>query len=86
MINLVYAPIFVRLLKKLEAALREEVIEKLKLLKNPANHKILKVHKLHGQMEDRWSFSVNYKTRVVFRYISKNEIAILSVGDHKIYE
>ena len=72
-------------MKKLEKGLVEEVLEKIELFKDSENHKILKVHKLQGQLSDLHSFSVNYKIRVVFEYLSKNEAVLLMVGDHDVY-
>jgi plasmid maintenance system killer protein len=72
-------------MSSLDAALQEEAIEKIELLREPKNHQLLKVHKLHGHLAGRYSFSINYKTRIVFEYVSKTEVALLSIGDHDIY-
>ena len=89
-INMVvkYAPEFVRLYNKLGFELQEEIKEKITLFKDPTNHKQLKVHKLHGRLRDRYSFSVNYKYRIIFEYGQKdNRIVILkTVGDHDVYK
>jgi plasmid maintenance system killer protein len=85
MLELIFAPIFFRELNKLETNLKDEVFEKIELFKNLSNHKQLKVHKLHGQFRNQYSFSVNYKYRIVFSYSSKSKVNILSVGDHSIY-
>ena len=85
MIKLVYAPAFVRQFQKLENNLQEEILEKIELFKNSKNHKLLKVHKLHGVLKNEFSFSVNYRTRIIFGYSSKEEVNIFSVGDHSIY-
>ncbi|MBM2817945.1 MAG: hypothetical protein HW401_535 [Parcubacteria group bacterium] len=81
-----FKPTFVRKLKSLEAALQDEVVEKIELFKDEKNHKQLKVHKLRGVLSGRYSFSVNYKTRIVFSYLSKNEAVLLAVGDHDVYK
>ena len=86
MINLVYSSVFLKRLKKLEPSLQDEVLEKINLFKDRNNHKILKVHKLHGQFSNCFSFYVSYDTRIVFEYLSKNEVALLSVGRHDIYK
>ncbi len=65
--DIIYAPKF----KKLEKDLQDEIIEKIALFRNIKNHKHLKVHKLGGNMKGRYSFYVNYKIRVVFKYIAK---------------
>ncbi len=81
-----YAPPFFRQLKVLEPALQAEVFETIELFeKNPKN-KILKVHKLKGRLAGRYSFSVNYKTRIVFQFLSRWEVVLLAVGDHDVYK
>lgn len=85
MIGLIYAPRFVRQFKRLPEELQEETFQKIDLFKNVKNHVILKVHKLHSKFSNSYSFSVNYKTRIVFDYVSKTEVALLSIGDHYIY-
>ena len=81
-----FKPIFIRQYNKLHPAFQEEVLEKIELLKDKGNHKHLKVHNLHGRLAGRYSFSVNYKTRIVFAYLSKQEIALLAIGDHEVYD
>ena len=85
MLNLIYAPNFLRQYKKLESDLQEEVLQKIKIFENEENHLSLKVHKLHGCLSDKYGFSVNYKIRIVFQYLSKKEVALLAVGDHEVY-
>ena len=84
--EIIYLPSFVRQFNKLEPELQEEVLEKIRLLKKKQNHKQLKIHKLHGRLKDRYSFSVNYKFRIVFTRLSKNEAVLLAVGDHGVYK
>jgi len=86
MLNLIYTSIFLKEYNSLEASLQEEVSEKIVLFCNKDNHKNLKVHKLHGALKDRYSFSVNYKIRIVFRYLSSNEVALFDLGDHDLYK
>jgi len=81
-----FLPLFARKFNRLEVALQDEVMEKIELFKDEKNHKYLKVHKLHGVLSGRYSFSVNYKTRIVFSYLSKNEAVLLAVGDHDVYK
>lgn len=80
-----FTPSFLNQLSKLESDLREEVISKIELFKDKKNHKQLKTHKLKGRLAGRFSFSVDYKYRIVFKYFSKDEVILLSVGDHNIY-
>ena len=84
--ELSFAPSFVRAYKTLPPELKAEVKEKMNLFRNEKNHTILKVHKLHGNLKDQWSFSVNYKIRIVFIFTkSPKEAILLTIGDHAIY-
>ena len=66
--------------------LQEEIKEKIAVFGDRANHDALKVHKLHGRLAGRWAFSVNYRFRVVFAYEAKDVAALLTVGDHDVYQ
>jgi mRNA-degrading endonuclease YafQ of YafQ-DinJ toxin-antitoxin module len=81
MLELVYAPSFIKAYNKLEKALQEEVEEKVELFKNREHHKKLKVHKLQG-FQDKFSFSVNYRIRIVFKYGDDTTVYLLLVGSH----
>ena len=84
--NIFYTPKFIKLYKKLDIHLKEEVKEKIELFKQDVFHPFLKTHKLNGRLKNRYSFSINYRYRIVFKYISKNEIVFLVIGDHDIYD
>lgn len=86
MLEINYKPSFISLYEEAEVSLRVEIKEKIALFRNKNNHKSLKVHKLHGKLKACYSFSVNYKIRIVFEYLSKNEVALLAVGDHDLYK
>ena len=85
MLGLIYAPRFVRHFKRLPKELQEEALETITLFKHLKNHAGFKVHKLHGTFSKYFSFSVTYKIRIVFEYVSKNEVALLAIGDHDVY-
>jgi len=80
-----YKQSFVKQLKKLDEDLRKEIIAKIELFKDKENYKFLEVHKLKGRLKNFYSFSVNYRYRIVFQYESKNEVVLLMVGDHDVY-
>ncbi|MFA5997211.1 MAG: hypothetical protein WC791_01835 [Candidatus Paceibacterota bacterium] len=81
-----YTPRFLRLYKKLPAGLQDEVIEKIEQFKDIRNHQRLEVHKLKGRLKKFYGFSVDYQNRIIYEYMSDNEVALLAVGDHKIYD
>lgn len=86
MIHVDYTSNFVKFYSKLSRDLKTEIKEKIELFKNKENHQILKVHKLHGKLKNRYSFSVNYKVRIVFEFVGKNKIIMHTIGDHDIYK
>ena len=85
MITVLYKPSFVRQYKKLEPALKKEVKAKIEQFKDRDNHNQLEVHKLKGKLSGRYSFSVNYKYRIVFTYESQDTAVLLGIGDHDVY-
>ncbi len=85
-LDIAYAPIFIRQWKSLPTPLQDETIEKIELFKNQENHKLLKVHKLSGQLSGFYSFSVNYKFRIIFEYGEGNTVFLLKIGSHEIYQ
>lgn len=84
--EIIYLPSFIREFKHLDPSLQKEALEKIELFKNPENHRQLKVHKLKGRLKGRYSFSINYKTHVVFIFVSKHEAALLTIGSHDMYK
>jgi len=51
---------------------------------NPFNPS-LRTHKLSGRLHGLWSFSLDYKHRVIFRFLPDRTVLFVSVGDHSIY-
>ena len=86
MIQVGFTRVFTKKFNALEVDLRSEVVEKMALFADIANHQQLKVHKLHGKFSNYFSFSVNYKIRVVFKYTNKKQVICVDVGDHEVYK
>lgn len=86
MIQILYSATFIRSLKNLPVDLQNEASEKIELFVFRENHKSLKVHKLHAKFKDYYSFSVNFKTRIVFRYLEKDMAFFAAIGDHEVYK
>ncbi len=85
MLEVAYTPKFIRAYKKLVPELQIEVKEAISLLQDQSKHSHIRVHKLHGRLADRYSFSVNYRTRVVFQFLSEGRVLLLMIGDHSVY-
>ena len=85
--DVAFTPQFRRQFRKLPKKLQEEILEKIDLFSDISSHESLHVHKLKGKIEGRWSFSVNYRYRIVFTWETQNKSAILlAVGDHAVYD
>lgn len=43
----------------------------------------LKTHKLSGELDDLWSFSVDYDVRVIFSFVEANRVLFVDIGTHQ---
>ncbi|MBI5412151.1 type II toxin-antitoxin system RelE/ParE family toxin [Candidatus Peregrinibacteria bacterium] len=53
--------------------------------KNPF-YPSLRLHKLHGELKDLWSISIDQKYRIIFKAMDDGVILFISAGLHAIYE
>ena len=76
------------MLKKLPVSLQKQAIKKIETFQDTSNHQSLRVHKLSGELDEQYSFSINYKMRIVFVYLpTKPRSAYLTaIGDHDVYD
>lgn len=84
--KIVYTSIFFRKFNKLPKVLQDDVREKITLFAENPRNPSLRAHKLKGQLRGYFSFSVNYKYRIVYEYDDAHTVALLTVGDHSVYE
>lgn len=64
--------------------LKAEKVEKI-FFKNPFDSR-LKTHKLSGDLEGFWSFSVTYSERIIFEFYDSTHVMFHSIGNHDIYK
>lgn len=83
--RVIHSPKFQRSLQGLPLDLVDKVVERTLLLRKDFFHPALKTHKLHGKLAGLWSFSVDWKYRVVFERAGSSVI-LLDVGDHAVYQ
>jgi len=69
-----------RIYKREEEEKFWEKLEKFK--RNPFNP-ILRTHKLSGELEGLWSFSVEYNCRVIFKFINSSKALLIDIGTHE---
>ena len=62
--------------------LREKII----IFKNNPFDPCLKTHKLKGKLKDYWVFTISYSYRIIFRFLDKERIFFIDIGDHSIYK
>jgi len=65
--------------KALEARFRE----RLAIFQNNPFNPRLRTHRLSGQLQDFWSFSVDYDVRVIFSFIEPNRALFVDIGTHE---
>ena len=84
--QIIYSPKFIREYKKLPNEIKYTAEQKEKAFReNPFNPQ-LKTHKLSGKLKNFWSFSIDYKYRIIFEFANKNTVYFHSVGNHEIYQ
>lgn len=42
----------------------------------------LRTHKLTGKLEGLWASSVTYDYRIIFRFLTKDEVLLIDIGGH----
>lgn len=84
--EIVYSSKFSREYKKLSDDIKDKAERKEIIFRQNPFDERLKTHKLNGKFEEFWSFSVDYKYRIIFE-ISKDGKSFFfhSISDHRIY-
>jgi addiction module RelE/StbE family toxin len=88
--KIVWSDSFARKLKRLlkqNPQLRSLVKQKLDLIAENPFHPSLHTHKLKGDLSDKWSCSLDYNNRIIFKFIESSEseekeILLLVIGSH----
>lgn len=74
-----YSPEFKRQFRKLPKHLQTIAIEREAVFRKDPFSPTLKTHKLTGRLQGIWSFSLDYKNRVLFRFLDGKTILFESV-------
>jgi mRNA-degrading endonuclease YafQ of YafQ-DinJ toxin-antitoxin module len=85
MLTLLYSSRFARKFKKLSRRLQEQVLEKESVFRHDPFDARLKTHKLHGELSDCWSFSIDYDVRIIFSFEEEGVVRMHTIGGHDIY-
>lgn len=84
--NIIYSRQFQKEYEALSMLLKERVEKKEIIFHSNPFDRRLKTHKLSGQFEGFWSFSIDYRYRIIFEFKSKRKIIFHIIGDHSIYK
>lgn len=72
--------------KKLPGRVKEKAKEKEKIFRaNPFDPR-LDTHKLHGKYREYWAFTVVNQYRIMFDFVSSDNIDFINIGTHDIYK
>lgn len=83
--TILHSPTFRKNYKRLPSRIKDLAESKESLFKvNPFSPQ-LKTHKLVGDLEGYWAFSINYRYRIIFQFIDDNTVKFVIVGGHEIY-
>ena len=83
--QIVYSPRFEKDYNKLPHPIKEKAVNKEVIFKLDPFDKRLKTHKLSGELFGLWSFSIDYKYRIIFEFTSKKIVVFHAIGSHSIY-
>lgn len=84
--KIIYTSKFAREYKKLPKEIKLLAEEKEKIFRKNPFTPILDTHKLHGRFREFWSFSIDFKYRIIFEFGENGIVYFHSVGDHAIYK
>lgn len=73
---------FDKRLKKMPAKIQQTFKKRVVLFMTDSNCEILNTHKLHGKLQDLWSFNVSGDIRVVFDKSQKDVTLLVDIGSH----
>lgn len=85
MIKISYSSTFKKAFKKKvqgKANISERFLKRVQIFIVDPYHPSLKTHKLKGALSDLWSFSIDYDLRVIFYFVTRDEVIFENIGTH----
>ena len=77
---------FQKSFKKLPANVQGLSVKKDRVFRKNAFDRQLRTHRLKGELEGYWAYSVNISYRVLFRFLDHNKVIYYDIGTHGIYK
>jgi len=84
--QIIYLPKFARQYKKLPPHVQDLAEKREQIFRKDPFDPRLKTHRLRGELKEFWSFSIDYKNRIIFDFAGKDTVRFYSIGDHDIYD
>ncbi len=81
-----YTPKFIKSYRRLPDKIKILAEKKEKIFRINPHDSRLKTHPLQGELEGRWSFSVNYQYRIVFSFQNNEKVLFSAIGTHEVYK
>lgn len=81
-----YSSLFVKKFKKIPKRIQKQAVKKEALFKSDPFSPSLKTHRLKGELNEYWAFSINYSYRVMFEFIDDKTVGFVNIGTHEIYK
>ena len=81
-----YTAQFARLYKKIPDEIKRKAEKRETLFRENPFAPSLKTHKLQGDLSDFWSFTIDFRNRIIFEFKDDRTAVIFhSIGDHDMY-
>ena len=83
--TILVSSLYSRLYRKQTAEIRKKIAEREPIFKADVYDPRLNTHKLHGRLRHLWSYSIDLRHRIVFKFIGPASVLYIEVGDHAVY-
>lgn len=80
--RIITSPTFAKQFKKLPAKVKQQFKVKLELWLEDSAHPTLRVHSLKGNLQGYWSMNITGDYRVLYYFISDEEVVLALIGTH----
>lgn len=80
--RIITSPTFAKQFKKLPVKVRQQFKARLRLWLEDSAHPALRVHSLKGNLQGYWSMNITGDYRVLYYFISDEEVVLALVGTH----
>lgn len=77
---------FKRQYKRLSREVQIAAEKKEKIFRKDPFDSRLKTHKLKGELEGYWAFSINFSYRIIFQFADGEIMYFYRIGKHDIYD